>query len=133
MKTTTSKEYLKKVNGLLVKKLESFDDSIPVFADGLSESEVQEYGYNYILYATGNFNRPDDMNDDYSMNQQVYITFVSQNRNFLDGDILELIKLITSAKHKVRLVEKDTREVEKQDNDVDIIVFTCDRLVKTNG
>lgn len=132
MAKTDQKQRLVKLNELLVTKLMTFDSrtDYPVFGNSISKKEQQEVGMNYMIYSTGDFNKAPDQNDDYTYNQTVYVTYVSENREFLDGDILDIMSLIKSANHKVVSATKENRQLENQDRYIDITIFECSRLVK---
>jgi len=102
----------------------------PVFGGAVSKSEQQKIGMNYMMYTTGDFTKAPDQQDDYSYNQAVYVTYISENRDFLDGDIIDIMKLIKSANHNVIDVTKENRQLESQDRYIDITIFECSRLVK---
>lgn len=123
-------ERIQKQNEQLVNKLEAFGEGFKVFADSIGEQEQDEEGFNYFLYSTGDFSAPEGDSIQYQMTQSVYVVFTSENRDFIDGDILKIIKLIRSAKLAVTLVEKDHRQLDKQDRYVDVVVFECKRVVK---
>lgn len=124
------KERIQRLNNLLVEKLESFDSSINVYADSISEDEQNSTGMKYFLYSTGDFGNPEGDSVKYTMVQSVFVTFVSVERPFIDGDIFDIIKLIRSANHAVIQVEKNHGQIEKQDMYVDVIVVECRRLIK---
>lgn len=125
------KTRLKKLNELLAQKLATFEQT-PVFANSISESELDEVAYNYIIYTTGDFERPSEPSDDYTMNQTVYVTWVSENRGFIDGDVLELAKLIKLARHDLVRITKEHQQLANQDRYLDIVVFECTRLIKVD-
>lgn len=132
MAKTEPKQRLVKLNELLVTKLMTFDgrNDYPVFGNSISKDEQQQIGMNYMIYSTGDFTKAPDQDDDYTFNQAVYVTYVSENRGFLDGDILDIMSLIKSANHKVTNVTKENRQLENQDRYIDIAIFECSRLVK---
>lgn len=125
-----AKQRLNKMNQMLVTKLDEFDKDIAVYADALSEDEQNASGMKYLIYSTGDFSNPEGSGLNYTMMQTVFVTFVSVERPFIDGDVLDLIKLIKAANHSVIAVEKDHRQIDKQDSYADIVVLECKRVIK---
>ncbi|TWW13170.1 hypothetical protein LABALGNA3A7_09760 [Dellaglioa algida] len=125
-----AKEQLEKSNKFIIQKLSKFDENIKVYADSIAEDEQDIAGMNYLLFSTSDFSNPESDSIAYSMTQNIYVTFVSEKRPFIDGDIIDIIRLLRESNLVVTLVEKDHRQLEKQDRYVDIVVFECRRLVK---
>lgn len=119
-----------KLNQLLASKLATFDEAYQVFADSLSEDEFKAAGMKYFIYANGDYSTPEDSSDEYSMSQEVDVIWVSENREFVDGDILDIAALIKGAALKITAIQKEHRQLENQDRFIDIATFTCSRLIK---
>lgn len=114
-----------------IKKIkESLEDNfnLPLFQDAVAEDELPE-NFNYFILETGEIeviNEPK-----YSVNQTIYITFYSENREDLTGDALDIISLIQTSAIRFQRTDLNHLKLENQDRYIDQLSFTFARLLKS--
>lgn len=109
---------------------ESLEDNfnLPLFQDAVAEDELPE-NFNYFILETGEIeviNEPK-----YSVNQAIYITFYSENREDLTGDALDIISLIQTSNMRFRRTDLNHLKLENQDRYIDQLSFTFARILKS--
>ncbi|MFS0952460.1 hypothetical protein ACFC3A_12650 [Enterococcus thailandicus] len=102
--------------------------NLPLFQDAVAEDELPE-NFNYFILETGEIeviNEPK-----YSVNQAIYITFYSENREDLTGDALDIISLIQTSNMRFRRTDLNHLKLENQDRYIDQLSFTFARILKS--
>lgn len=102
--------------------------NLPLFQDAVAEDELPE-NFNYFILETGEIeviNEPK-----YSVNQTIYITFYSENREDLTGDALDIISLIQTSNMRFRRTDLNHLKLENQDRYIDQLSFTFARILKS--
>ncbi|MEC1778403.1 hypothetical protein [Schinkia azotoformans] len=119
-----SKERLRKMNNLLVSKLEE-TFNVNVYQDYVSEDE--EKGYHYFIFETGGFT---STSKDYTLTQDVLVRYYSENLDDLDERALDVISVIKDIGYTFENTNKTA--IQKGDTDayIDEIEFYFKRVVK---
>ncbi|BDP85279.1 hypothetical protein EfmAA610_24890 [Enterococcus faecium] len=68
----------------------------------------------------------------YSVGQNLYLTFYSENREDLTGDSLDIISLIQNRSIRFQRMDPNHLKLENQDRYIDQLVFTFRRLLKSD-
>lgn len=114
-----------------IKKIkESLEDNfnLPLFQDAVAEDELPE-NFNYFILETGEIEVVNEPK--YSVNQAIYITFYSENREDLTGDALDIISLIQTSNMRFRRTDLNHLKLENQDRYIDQLSFTFARILKS--
>lgn len=119
-----SKQRLRKLNNLLVSKLEE-TFSVKVYQDSVSEDE--EEGYHYFIFETGGFQ---SSGADYSLKQNVLVRYYSENLDDLDERTLDIITVLKGVGYKFQNTNKTAIQKGDTDSYVDEIEFQFTRDVK---
>ena len=120
-----SKERLRKMNSLLVTKLEeSF--GISVYQDSVSEDE--EEGFHYFIFETGGFRKGNSSN--FSLTQDVLVRYYSENRDDLDERTLDIISVLEGIGYVFNNSNKVGIQIGDTDAYIDEIEINLTRAVK---
>lgn len=120
-----SKERLRKMNNLLVSKLEeSF--GVSVYQDSVSEDE--EEGYHYFIFETGGFTKSNTSNS--TLIQDVLVRYYSENRDDLDERVLDIISLLEGIGYFFKNSIKEGIQIGDTDAYIDGIEINLTRNVK---
>lgn len=124
------KERLKNQTIEKMKLLESHF-SIPTFQDFLSEDEKKELkdDYNYFIFEEDEITIADK--DKYTLGQNVYITFYSENRSYLTGDQIDIITLLHNNLFRFNGTDVNHLKLDNQDRYIDQIVFSFVRILRS--
>lgn len=124
------KERLKNQTIEKMKLLESHF-SIPTFQDFLSEDEKKELkdDYNYFIFEEDEITIVDK--DKYTLGQNVYITFYSENRSYLTGDQIDIITLLHNNRFRFNGTDVNHLKLDNQDRYIDQIVFSFVRILRS--
>lgn len=124
------KERLKNQTIEKMKLLESHF-SIPTFQDFLSEDEKKELkdDYNYFIFEEDEITIVDK--DKYTLGQNVYITFYSENRSYLTGDQIDIITLLHNNLFRFNGTDVNHLKLDNQDRYIDQIVFSFVRILRS--
>lgn len=104
---------------------------LPVYQDFLSEDEKNELGdsYDYFIFEEDELSIVDK--DKYTIGQSVYITFYSENREYLTGDQLDVIALLHESLFRFTGTDVNHLKLDNQDRYVDQVVFQFQRIVRS--
>jgi hypothetical protein len=119
-----SKERLRKMNSLLISKLqETF--SIGVYQDQVSEDE--EENYHYFIFETGGFEKTETK---FNLKQEILVRYYSENRDDLDERTLDIISVLEEIGYIFQRTTKTSIQKGETDAFVDEIEVYVTRLVK---
>lgn len=119
-----SKERLKKLNKLLVFKLEE-TFGVNVYQDQVAEDEEQDY--HYFIFETGGFERTES---NFTLSQTVLVRYYSENRDDLDEVMLDIISTLESIGNTFMRSSKSAIQKGETDSYVDEIEVYMTRKVK---
>lgn len=124
MNNEQSKNRLRKMNSLLIKKLnEAFN--VEVYQDQVSEDEEEDY--HYFIFETGGFEQTESK---FTLRQHVLIRYYSENRDDLDERMLEIIATLEATGHSFQRSDKTSIQKGETDEYIDEIEIYVTRLVK---
>ncbi|MED4653187.1 hypothetical protein [Bacillus pseudomycoides] len=124
MSNEQSKKRLQKLNSSLISKLkEQFE--VGVYQDQVSEDEEKDY--HYFIFETGGFEKTDSQ---FTLKQNVLIRYYSENRDDLDGRMLDIIAVLEAARHSFQHSNKTSIQKGELDEYIDEIEIYVTRLVK---
>ncbi|MBO0450756.1 hypothetical protein JZO85_00650 [Enterococcus sp. MJM16] len=114
-----------------MKSLEDYF-SLPVFQDFLSEDEKKALGdsYDYFIFEESEIVMATDEKK-YSFQQKVYVSFYSENRDYLTGDQLDVITLLHNANYKFTGSDVNHLKLDNQDRYIDLVVFSFSRIIRS--
>lgn len=118
-----SKERLRKLNSLLVTKLEG-NFSVNVYQDEVSEDE--ESSYHYFIFETGGYTKAGN----HALNQDVLVRYYSENRDDLDERMLDIITVLESINYNFQSSTKTAIQKGDMDEYVDEVEIQLTRSVK---
>ena len=124
----------KRLSAQSIEKMKSLEDhfSLPVFQDFLSEDEKKALGdsYDYFIFEESEIVlAPDNMK--YSFQQRVYISFYSENRDYLTGDQLDVISLLHNNNYMFTGSDVNHLKLDNQDRYIDLVVFSFSRIIRS--
>ncbi|MBP3967733.1 hypothetical protein KAF80_01560 [Bacillus sp. WL1] len=124
MNNEQSKNRLRKMNSLLIKKLnEAFN--VEVYQDQVSEDEEEDY--HYFIFETGGFEQTESK---FTLRQHVLIRYYSENRDDLDERMLDIIATLEATGHSFQRSDKTSIQKGETDEYIDEIEIYVTRLVK---
>lgn len=125
-KTRLTKQTVEKM-----KKVSDYFD-LPTFQDFLSEDEKEELGdsYDYFIFEEDEITIVNK--DKYTLGQNVYITFYSENREYLTGDQLDVIELLHQPNFRFSGTDVNHLKLDNQDRYVDQVVFSFVRIIRSS-
>ncbi|WP_313886614.1 hypothetical protein [Enterococcus hulanensis] len=105
---------------------------LPIFQDFLSEDEKKALGdsYDYFIFEESEIVLAQDEKK-YSFQQKVYISFYSENRDYLTGDQLDVITLLHNANYKFTGSDVNHLKLDNQDRFIDLVVFSFSRIIRS--
>lgn len=105
--------------------------SLPTFQDFLSEDEKKELkdSYNYFIFEEDEITIVDK--DKYTLGQNVYVTFYSENREYLTGDQLDVIELLHNNLFRFTGTDVNHLKLDNQDRYIDQVVFSFVRILRS--
>lgn len=105
---------------------------LPIFQDFLSEDEKKALGdsYDYFIFEESEIVLAQDEKK-YSFQQKVYISFYSENREYLTGDQLDVITLLHNANYKFTGSDVNHLKLDNQDRYIDLVVFSFSRIIRS--
>ena len=105
--------------------------SLPTFQDFLSEDEKKELkdSYNYFIFEEDEITIVDK--DKYTLGQNVYVTFYSENREYLTGDQLDVIELLHNNLFRFSGTDVNHLKLDNQDRYIDQVVFSFVRILRS--
>lgn len=105
--------------------------NLPTFQDFLSEDEKNDLGnsYDYFIFEEDELTIVDK--DKYTIGQNVYITFYSENREYLTGDQLDVISLLHNNLFRFNGTDVNHLKLDNQDRYIDQVVFSFIRIVRS--
>jgi hypothetical protein len=114
---------------LSIKKALEEHFGIKLFQDSVGEDELPK-DFNYFILETGEIELVSEPK--YSLGQNIYLTFYSENREDLTGDALDIISLIQTNIVRFQRMDPNHLKLENQDRYIDQLVFTFRRLLKSD-
>jgi len=104
---------------------------LPTYQDFLSEDEKNSLGdsYNYFIFEEDEITIVDK--DKYTLGQNVYITFYSENRDYLTGDQLDVIDLLHNNLFRFNGTDVNHLKLDNQDRYIDQVVFSFVRIIRS--
>lgn len=124
MNNEQSKNRLRKMNSLLIKKLnEAFN--VGVYQDQVSEDEEEDY--HYFIFETGGFEQTESK---LTLRQNVLIRYYSENRDDLDERMLDIVATLEATGHSFQRSDKTSIQKGETDEYIDEIEIYVTRLVK---
>jgi hypothetical protein len=104
---------------------------LPTYQDFLSEDEKSDLGdsYDYFIFEEDEITIVDK--DKYTMGQNVYITFYSENRDYLTGDQLDVIALMHNNLFRFNGTDVNHLKLDNQDRYIDQVVFSFVRILRS--
>jgi hypothetical protein len=114
---------------LSIKKALEEHFGIKLFQDSVGEDELPK-DFNYFILETGEIELVSEPK--YSLGQNIYLTFYSENREDLTGDVLDIISLIQTNIVRFQRMDPNHLKLENQDRYIDQLVFTFRRLLKSD-
>ena len=124
----------KRLSAQSIEKMKSLEDyfSLPVFQDFLSEDEKKALGdsYDYFIFEESEIVLATDEKK-YSFQQKVYVSFYSENRDYLTGDQLDVITLLHNANYKFTGSDVNHLKLDNQDRYIDLVVFSFSRIIRS--
>ncbi len=130
---TMSEGEKKRLSKQTIEKMKLLEDyfSIPTFQDFLSEDEKKELkdSYNYFIFEEDEITIVDK--DKYTLGQNVYVTFYSENRDYLTGDQLDVIGLLHSNLFRFSGTDVNHLKLDNQDRYIDQVVFSFVRILRS--
>lgn len=130
---TMSEGEKKRLSKQTIEKMKLLEDyfSIPTFQDFLSEDEKKELkdSYNYFIFEEDEITIVDK--DKYTLGQNVYVTFYSENREYLTGDQLDVIELLHNNLFRFTGTDVNHLKLDNQDRYIDQIVFSFVRILRS--
>jgi hypothetical protein len=134
METVLNQKEKKRLSQQTIDAMRLLKDNfnLPVVQDFLSEDEKKEIGddYNYFIVEEDGFSTATDENSKYTFSQNVYITFYSENRDYLTGDQLDVLSLLHKAIFAFKGSEVNHLKLDNQDRIVDQVVFSFSRIIR---
>lgn len=123
----------KRLSKQTIEKMKLLEEhfSIPTFQDFLSEDEKKELkdSYNYFIFEEDEITIVDK--DKYTLGQNVYVTFYSENRDYLTGDQLDVIGLLHSNLFRFSGTDVNHLKLDNQDRYIDQVVFSFVRILRS--
>lgn len=123
----------KRLSKQTIEKMKLLEDyfSIPTFQDFLSEDEKKELkdSYNYFIFEEDEITIVDK--DKYTLGQNVYVTFYSENRDYLTGDQLDVIELLHNNLFRFIGTDVNHLKLDNQDRYIDQVVFSFVRILRS--
>ncbi len=130
---TMSEGEKKRLSKQTIEKMKLLEDyfSIPTFQDFLSEDEKKELkdSYNYFIFEEDEITIVDK--DKYTLGQNVYVTFYSENREYLTGDQLDVIELLHNNLFRFTGTDVNHLKLDNQDRYIDQVVFSFVRILRS--
>jgi len=124
----------KRLSAQSIEKMKLLEDyfELPVFQDFLSEDEKKNLGdsYDYFIFEESEMVLAADEKK-YSFQQKVYISFYSENRNYLTGDQLDVITLLHNSNYKFTGSDVNHLRLDNQDRFIDLVVFSFSRIIRS--
>lgn len=91
------------------------------------ESQLTEEGYNCFILEYGEFQ---PSSNERTISQNIYISYLSENQDDLDEQVIDIISLISKVKMVSFVVTKSDRlQVKDTDRYIDRVVFTFKRVI----
>ncbi|MGX5538146.1 hypothetical protein MU858_21350 [Bacillus sp. PGP15] len=91
------------------------------------ESQLTEEGYNCFVLEYGEFQ---PSSNERTISQNIYISYLSENQDELDEQVIDIISLISKVKMVSFVVTKSDRlQVKDTDRYIDRVVFTFKRVI----
>lgn len=123
----------KRLSNQTIEKMKQLENyfSIPTFQDFLSEDEKKKLkdSYNYFIFEEDEITIVD--RDKYTLGQNVYITFYSENRSYLTGDQLDVITLLHNNLFRFNGTDVNHLKLDNQDRYIDQVVFSFVRIIRS--
>lgn len=122
-----SKEYLEKLNGMLVTALREAVPQVTIYQDSVSEDEEDLKFVHHFIFETGGFTKPDTKG---ALRQEVTVSYFSEGKDDLDSIALDIIAKMEANKHIFVSSSKESYTKGETDSYIDQLIFTFFRLVK---
>lgn len=91
------------------------------------ESQLTEEGYDCFILEYGEFQ---PSSNERTISQNIYISYLSENQDGLDEQVIDIISLISKVKMVSFVVTKSDRlQVKDTDRYIDRVVFTFKRVI----
>ncbi|WP_257147131.1 MULTISPECIES: hypothetical protein [Bacillus] len=91
------------------------------------ESQLTEEGYNCFILEYGEFQ---PSSNERTISQNIYISYLSENQDDLDEQVIDIISLISKVKMVSFVVTKSDRlQVKDTDRYIDRVAFTFKRVI----
>lgn len=123
--------WLNKTTDALVEALKQEFPDKAIYEDEIPKDKLEEvdYQYNHIVYETGNMQRAQP--DSRGLNQEVIVTYYSEDKDNLDGIMITLISILEGT-HYYKLSEafKGITQKAGTDDFVDAIEVRLTRQIK---
>jgi len=124
-------KWLNKTTDALVTVLKQEFPDKPIYEDEIPKDKLEEVGYqyNHIVYETGNIQRAQP--DSKGLNQEVIVTYYSENKDNLDGVMITLISILEGT-HYYKLSEafKGITQKAETEDFVDAVEVRLTRQIK---
>ena len=124
----------KRLSKQTIEKMKLLEEQfgLPIFQDFLSEDEKKALGdsYDYFIFEESEIVLAQDEKK-YSFQQKVYISFYSENRDYLTGDQLDVITLLHNANYKFTGSDVNHLKLDNQDRFIDLVVFSFSRIIRS--
>ncbi|WP_413538970.1 hypothetical protein [Enterococcus malodoratus] len=131
---TLNEKEKKRLSKQTIDKMKLLEEyfSIPTFQDFLSEDEKKELkdDYNYFIFEEDEITIVEK--DTYTLGQNVYVTFYSENRSYLTGDQLDVIKLLHNNLFRFNGTDVNHLKLDNQDRYIDQVVFSFVRILRSD-
>lgn len=131
---TLNQSEKKRLSKQTIEKMESLEEhfKLPIFQDFLSEDEKKALGdsYDYFIFEESEIVLAQDEKK-YSFQQKVYVSFYSENREYLTGDQLDVITLLHNANYKFTGSDVNHLKLDNQDRYIDLVVFSFSRIIRS--
>ncbi|WP_251867871.1 hypothetical protein [Enterococcus malodoratus] len=130
---TLNEKEKKRLSKQTIDKMKLLEEyfSIPTFQDFLSEDEKKELkdDYNYFIFEEDEITIVEK--DTYTLGQNVYVTFYSENRSYLTGDQIDIITLLHNNLFRFNGTDVNHLKLDNQDRYIDQIVFSFVRILRS--
>lgn len=130
---TLNEKEKKRLSKQTIEKMKLLEDYflLPTYQDFLSEDEKNSLGdtYNYFIFEEDEITIVDK--DKYTLGQNVYITFYSENRDYLTGDQLDVIDLLHNNLFRFNGTDVNHLKLDNQDRYIDQVVFSFVRIIRS--
>lgn len=131
---TLNQSEKKRLSKQTMEKMKSLEEhfKLPIFQDFLSEDEKKALGdsYDYFIFEESEIVLAQDEKK-YSFQQKVYVSFYSENRDYLTGDQLDVITLLHNANYKFTGSDVNHLKLDNQDRYIDLVVFSFSRIIRS--